>query len=517
MEMTQPLHRSLQMEPDRPHTVDGGRIRSVRESVDRISRLAAVLRANGVGAGDRVGIMAVNSDLFHESLLAVPWAGGVVVPVNYRWSAAEIAYSLNECDVAVVIVDDTFLPLLERVRELCAGVTTVIRSGTAAIEREVLDLEAELAAAEPLADQRRGGTDVFGIFYTGGTTGTPKGVALTHDNMAASAYGCVATGEFVTARGRLLHAAPMFHLADLCAWAGGLVVGSTHVFVPSFTPAGTLTVLSEQQVTDCLLVPTMIQMMVDAPGAKDVDVSCVRHIMYGASPMSEAVLTRARAVFTEATFLQLYGMSELSPVATALLSADHDDPAHRVSVGRAAPHVEVMVVDEDDVEVPRGTVGEIIVRGAATMLGYWKRPEETAAALRGGWMHTGDGGYMDDESFLFVVDRIKDMIITGGENVYSIEVENVISRHPAVATSAVIGLPDEKWGERVHAVVVLQPGAALTIEELIEFSRGSIAGYKIPRSLSVVDALPLSPAGKVLKRDLRASLTAAGRPEPAHA
>lgn len=516
MEMTQPLHRSLQLDPDRPHTVDGDRVRTVRESVDRISRLAGVLRANGVRTGDRVGIMALNSDLFHESLLAVPWAGGVVVPVNYRWSAAEIAYSLNECDVALVIVDDTFLGLLDAVRELCSGVTTVIHSGSASGTREVLDLETVLAATESLEDQRRGGADVFGIFYTGGTTGTPKGVVLTHDNMSASAYGCVATGEFVTAHGRLLHAAPMFHLADLCAWAGGLVIGSTHVFVPSFDPVGTLRTMGEQQVTDCLLVPTMIQMMVDAPGAKDVDVSCVRHIMYGASPMSEAVLTRARAVFTEATFLQLYGMSELSPVATTLLSADHDDPVHRVSVGRAAPHVELMVVDEDDAEVPRGTVGEIVVRGSATMLGYWKRPQETATALRGGWMHTGDGGYMDGESFLFVVDRIKDMIITGGENVYSIEVENVISRHPSIATCAVIGLPDEKWGERVHAVVVLQPGASLAIEELIDFSRSSIAGYKIPRSLSVLDALPLSPAGKVLKRDLRASLAGTPRPEPAH-
>ncbi|MDF2443997.1 MAG: hypothetical protein JWR01_2200 [Subtercola sp.] len=508
MEMTQPLHRSLQLDPDRAHTVDGDRIRTVRESADRIARLAAVLRQHGVEPGDRVGIMALNSDLFHEALLAVPWAGGVVVPVNYRWSAAEIAYSLDECEVAVLIADDNFLGLLDSVQQQFGGLTAVLHSGSAADGRAVLDLERLLGAAEPAEDLRRGGSDIFGIFYTGGTTGTPKGVVLTHDNLGASAYGCIATNEFVTPRGRLLHTAPMFHMADIAAWAGGLVVDSTHVFVPAFNPLGNLRTMSDQQVTDCLLVPTMIQMMVDAPGAREVDVACVRHIMYGASPMSEAVLTRARALFTEATFIQLYGMSELSPVATALLSADHDDPALRSSVGRAAPHVEVRVVDENDVEVPKGTVGEIVVRGSATMLGYWKRPAETAEALRGGWMHTGDGGYLNDRSYLFVVDRIKDMIITGGENVYSIEVENVLSKHPSIATCAVIGLPDEKWGERVHAVVVLQPGQSLSIDELMDFGRASIAGYKLPRSLSTVDALPLSPAGKVLKRDLRASLGA---------
>jgi acyl-CoA synthetase (AMP-forming)/AMP-acid ligase II len=210
-------------------------------------------------------------------------------------------------------------------------------------------------------------------------------------------------------------------------------------------------------------------------------------------------------MFPNATFLQAYGMSELAPVATMLLWADHDDPIHRRSAGRAAAHVEVRVADESDVEVPRGTVGEIQARGGATMVGYWKRPTETAEALRGGWMHTGDGGYMDEDGYVYVVDRIKDMIITGGENVYSVEVESVLSKHPGVAAVAVIGLPDEKWGERVHAVVVVQAGQVVTLEDIQELARGEIAGYKIPRSVSYVDALPLSAQGKVLKRDLRIS------------
>jgi acyl-CoA synthetase (AMP-forming)/AMP-acid ligase II len=503
MEITQTLHRALQLSPDRPNTVLGSRVRTVAESADRIARLAGALTSLGAQPDDRIAVVSLNSDIFHEALLGIPWAGCAVVPVNYRWSAAEIALSLAECDVTILIVDDTFFDLIAAVRDICPKLTTVIHSGEKATPEGWLRYEDVLAQAEPAEDARRGGSDIFGIFYTGGTTGTPKGVVLSHDNMMTSAFGCVASGEFLTSEGRLLHVAPMFHLADIASWMGGLLLGSTHVFVPAFTPAGVLATMAEQQATDVLVVPTMLQMMVDLPGAADYDLSSLRHIVYGASPMSEALLDRAAALFPNATFLQAYGMSELAPVATMLLMADHSHPVRRRSAGRAAAHTEVRVVDENDVEVPRGTVGEILARGGATMVGYWKRPEETAEALRGGWMHTGDGGYMDDDGYVFVVDRIKDMIITGGENVYSVEVENVVAKHPAVAAVAIIGLPDEQWGERVHAVVVLQPAQTVTLQEIQALARQHIAGYKIPRTLSIVDALPLSAQGKVLKRDLR--------------
>jgi len=508
MEITQPLHRAMQLSPSRPATVMGDRERTIAESGDRIARLAGALRRLGAVDDDRIAIVSLNSDIFHETLLAVPWAGGVVVPVNYRWSAQEIALSLKECNVEIVIVDDMFLDLVEAVRALCPQVTTVIHSGDKPAPEGTLDYEDLIERTDPAEDARRGGTDIFGIFYTGGTTGQPKGVVLSHDNMMTSAYGCVASGEFLTRDGRLLHAAPMFHLADIAAWTAGLVLGSTHVFVPSFTPLGVLQAFAEQNVTDVLLVPTMVQMMVDQPGAADFDLSSLAHIVYGASPMPEAILARARALFPNSTFLQAYGMSELAPVATMLLMEDHEHPVRRRSAGRAAWHTEVRVVDEHDVEVERGTVGEILARGGATMIGYWKRPDETAEALRGGWMHTGDGGYMDEDGYVFVVDRIKDMIITGGENVYSVEVENVVAKHPAVAACAVIGIPDEQWGEQVHAVVVLQPGATVSLEELKDLSREHIAGYKIPRGMTIVDALPISAAGKILKRELRTQIHA---------
>jgi acyl-CoA synthetase (AMP-forming)/AMP-acid ligase II len=247
----------------------------------------------------------------------------------------------------------------------------------------------------------------------------------------------------------------------------------------------------------------MIQLLVDHPRIDEFDVTSIRRISYGASPMSEGVLGRALKAIPNAQFTQLYGMTELSPAATGNLPEDHNDPRRRRAAGRALPHNEVRVVGPDDVELPRGEVGEIVVRGGNVMLGYWNRPEETAEALRGGWMHTGDAGYMDDGGYVFLTDRIKDMIISGGENVYSVEVENVLAQHPAVATVAVIGVPDETWGERVHAVVVPASGQTVTLEELRGFCAERIAGYKTPRSIELVEALPLSAAGKVLKRELR--------------
>jgi acyl-CoA synthetase (AMP-forming)/AMP-acid ligase II len=301
----------------------------------------------------------------------------------------------------------------------------------------------------------------------------------------------------------------MFHLADGAAWTARNCLGGTHVMVAGFTPAGVAAAIEAHRVTEVLLVPTMIQMLVDDPACADADLSSLRHLLYGASPISEAVLERAAKRLPTVEFTQAYGMTELSPVATLLGPAEHGVERLRRSAGRAAPHAEVRIVDPDDNEVPTGATGEIVCRGGHVMLGYWKRPQETAAALRGGWMHSGDGGYLDADGYLFVVDRIKDMIVSGGENVYSAEVENALAAHPGVAACAVIGVPDEQWGERVHAVVVRAPGTTATEDELRDHVRALIASYKTPRSVEFVEALPLSGAGKVLKRELRAPYWAA--------
>jgi acyl-CoA synthetase (AMP-forming)/AMP-acid ligase II len=503
MHLTQSLHRNVQQDPGGVATVFSDRVTTWAESFARVGRLAAGLRSLGVAEGDRVAILSLNSDRYHEYYFACWWAGAVVNPVNVRWSPAEIAYSLEDSGTRVLFVDDAFAAAVPAVQAAAPGLTTVVHCGDGPAPGGMRSYDSLLDEGT-IDDTCRGGDELAGVFYTGGTTGFPKGVMLSHRNLLTSALGSAATGNFVVPGGRLLHAAPMFHLADMAAWVGRNLVGGGHVMVPMFTPDGVLEAIAKHRVTDALLVPTMIQMLVDSPGIGAADLSSLRKLVYGGSPISEGVLDRVRAALPGVTLAQAYGMTELSPVATMLSPEEHDDPTLRRSAGRAAPHALVRIVDVDDKGLPRGEVGEIVVSGDHVMLGYWGKPAETAAAVVDGWMHTGDGGRMDERGYVFVVDRIKDMIVSGGENVYSAEVESAATTHPAVAACAVIGVPDDEWGERVHAVVVLQPGATLELADLRAHCKERIAGYKCPRSLEVVDALPLSGAGKVLKRELRA-------------
>ncbi|MGH3723223.1 MAG: long-chain-fatty-acid--CoA ligase [Mycobacterium sp.] len=509
MYLTQSLHRAVQQSPEAIATICGERVRTFASSADRIARLAGGLRQLGVQQGDRVGILALNSDRYHEYLYAVPWLGAVLNPVNIRWSATEIIYSLRDSDTTVLLVDDTHAAMIAPIRAGFPELRTIIYIGDGQPPPNTVSYEQLLATADPIADSRTGGSELLGIFYTGGTTGTPKGVMLSHQNLLTSALGALASGQYISTRGRLLHVAPMFHLAGIAAWTAGNLVGSAHIFQPRFVPSEALHAIQAYRITDIILVPTMIQMLIDEPDVDTYQLDTLRCLAYGASVISEAVLERARTVFPSAAFTQAYGMTELAPVATILLPEDHDDTVLRRAAGRAAPHTEVRIVNDDGTEVPRGSVGEVAVRGNNVMLGYWNRPEDTAAAVRDGWMHTGDGGYMDDAGYVFIVDRIKDMIITGGENVYSAEVENAIAQHQAVASVAVIGVPDERWGESVHAVVVLRAGRHADEGELRDHCRNLIAGYKVPSTIAFTDVLPMSAAGKILKRQLREQLTTA--------
>jgi acyl-CoA synthetase (AMP-forming)/AMP-acid ligase II len=502
MYLTQPLHNAVQQTPDAVSTVYRDRSLTNQQVMDRVARIAAGLRARGVGSGDRVGLVSLNTDTFFHACLAIAWADAVVVPLNTRWSVSELSYALAEADVRVLLLDDPFVRLADDLRASVPGLREIVASGDGPVPDGLTPL-ADLLAADPVPDAHRQGTALAGIFYTGGTTGRSKGVMLSHRSIFVSAVGSIAAMYRVPHGGASLLVAPAFHLAGFAIWIQGMVLNMTTVALPTFDPVGTLRAIEEHRIRHLLLVPTMIQMLVDHPEAPRHDLSSVESLIYGASPISEAVLERARKAFTAAAFTQAYGMTELSPTTTILTDEDHRDPALRRSAGRAAPYARVKIVDQNGAEVPRGTVGEIVAAGEHVMLGYWKQPEATAQAVRDGWMHTGDGGYMDQRGYVFVADRIKDMIISGGENVYSIEVENVVARHPAVAQVAVIGVPDDTWGERVHAVVTVLPGATLDLAELREFCKREIAGYKAPRSLEVVDGLPMSAAGKVLKRTLR--------------
>ncbi|NNH75214.1 long-chain fatty acid--CoA ligase [Nocardia uniformis] len=502
MYLTQGLHRAVQQHPDAIMTIYADRTRTFGEVADRVARLAGALRSLGVTAGDRVAMLSLNSDRYSEYLLAVPWADAVLNPVNIRWSPAEIIYSFVDSGTTVLFVDDAFAPMLPTIRQEYPGLIAVIHCGDGPTPDGTLSYEQLIADTAPIEDARRGGDALAGLFYTGGTTGFPKGVMLSHDNLFASALGSIASGYLFKPNGRYLHAAPMFHLADLAGWLAEVMLGGTHIIIAAFEPVATMKALATHQVTDVLLVPVMIQMLVDHPAATDYDLSGVERILYGASPIAQAVLERAMKLFPGAGLTQAYGMTEVAPVATLLGPAEHVAGLLR-SAGRAAPHADLRIVDAEGIEVPRGTVGEIAVRGDHVMLGYWNKPEETAAAVRDGWMHTGDGGYMDDRGYVFVVDRIKDMIVSGGENVYSAEVENAVAAHPSVAACAVIGVPDPEWGERVHAVIVCLPDRTVTAAEIREHAKTLIAGYKAPRTIEIVDALPVSGAGKILKRELR--------------
>lgn len=507
MYLTQALHRAAQQKPDHIAVRFGDRSQTFRQFADRVARLAGALQALGMRHGDRVAILALNSDRYLEYQMAVPWGGGVLCPCNIRWSAAEILYSLNDSGAAFLLVDEAFRPLVETIRRDAGALREVIYCGDAEVPAGMHDYEALPAGAEPVPDAVRRDDDLAGIFYTGGTTGFPKGVMLSHTNLCSSGLAMHSEGV-ASPGGTYLHAAPMFHLADIGVAVPHWMEGNTHVVIPAFSPEGVLDALERDRVTHVLLVPTMIQMLVDHPAMKKPrDLSALQTVLYGASPISEAVLDRAMAALPGVGFLQAYGMTELSPLATILPPLYHTPQARHLgkvrSAGRASFCTEVRIADTEGREVARGTVGEVIVRGPNVMQGYWNQPEQTAAALRDGWMHTGDGGYMDQDGFLFVVDRMKDMIITGGENVYSVEVENALAQHPAVMACAVIGIPSAEWGEAVHAVVVRNPDVAVSTEELIAHCKTFIAGYKCPRSVDFRDALPMSGAGKVLKTELR--------------
>lgn len=502
MYLTQGLHRAIQQTPAATMTICGDRHRTFREVGERVARLAGALRGLGVAEGDRVAMLSLNSDRYHEYLLAVPWADAVLNPVNIRWSAPEIVYSFADSATRVLLIDDAFAPMLPALRSGYPDLETVIHCGDGPTPEGALSYEELIAGAEPIEDARRGGDRLAGLFYTGGTTGFPKGVMLSHRNLVTSALGLSAGGDMIRPGARYLHAAPMFHLADLAAWASVTQLGGTHAMIPMFDPVQVMAAVERHGITEMVLIPVMIQAVVDHPELGRHDLSSLRMIAYGGSVITQAVLERAMAALPNTAFSQAYGMTELAPVATMLSSEDHAKANLLRSAGRAAPHCEVLIADPTDVEVPRHTVGEIVVRGDNVMQGYWNKPAETAEALRNGWMHTGDGAYMDDDGYVFIVDRLKDMIVVSGMKVFPNEVEDVLTSHPKVLEAAVIGLPDAHSGECVVAYIVRRD-ASLTVEDIREFCRQRLTGYKTPRRIEFRDALPKTNVGKILRRALR--------------
>ncbi len=506
-QVTQFLRRAVQVNARGTATIFADRRQDWASFQDRAARLAGALAGLGCKPGDRIGILALNSDRYLESFFGLSWGGFIFVPINTRLAPPEMVFWLADSGCSALLVDDTFTPVLAQVLPHTPDLRTIVHIGDAATPAGQLSYEALIDGAQPATDAGCRGNDVAGIFYTGGTTGRSKGVMLSHRNIVANAQNTLPA----TPIGRdtvYVHAAPMFHVADGALTFLVTGFGGTHVFLPRFDPVAFLRIVEEHRVTTTLIVPTMVNMVVHHPEVTTRDLSSLSGVVYGASPMPEAVIRRALEVMPQVRFTQAYGQTEASPVMTLMPPEYHcfEGPlsGRMKSAGRAVLGCEIRIMDENDNEVPRGTVGEICGRGDLVTVGYWKQPDLTAHTMRNGWLHTGDGGTMDDEGFVYIVDRVKDMIVSGGENVYSAEVEAALYDHPAVAECAVIGVPDDKWGERVHAVVRLKAGMAATEAALIATCHAQIAGYKCPRSVTIrEEPLPLSGAGKILKTELR--------------
>jgi long-chain acyl-CoA synthetase len=513
------LRRAVRYFPNNAATIHEGRKQSYRELWERAQALSKALGDLGARRGDRIAIYLLNGPQFLEVVYACFEIGAVVVPLNTRLAADELVFIINDAECRAFITDESLQPLAASFKSRLSGVEHFVAAGGAGdfidyetmMARQIVD-SANSPAKPPdslSSGEGQSEEDLVGLFYTSGTTGLPKGVMLNHRNLWMNAMHTLAT-RAPEPNAVFLHAAPMFHLATFPAVINITLIGGAHAVLPKFDLEALMEIVERERVTSTVLVPTMINLLISHPDIGKHDLSSLRRITYGASPMPVELLKRAMKVFPGVEFFQGYGQSESSPLLTALMPEDHitegDERFTRrlASCGRPVIGVEVEVVDENDRPVKRGEVGEVVARGPNVMMGYWKRPEETATALRGGWLHTGDMATIDEEGYIYLVDRKKDMIISGGENVYSTEVENVIYQHPTVREAAAIGVPDEKWGEAVKAIVTLKAGASLTESELIEFCASKLADYKVPKSVEIREGeLPKSATGKILKKELR--------------
>jgi long-chain acyl-CoA synthetase len=504
MDVISAFLRTVRQQPDSIAIIDGDERVSWRELAERIGIVAAALRRFGVRRESTVAILSLSSTKVFELFYAVPWAGGRFCPLNYRLTTTEIIEIVEDANVEILFVDEAFV---DSVPTLKASARHIIFVGAGQAPEGMIDYESLLGEAQALRHSDCSEEDVACLYYTGGTTGKAKGVMLTHRNIFANALN-FALATNLTEQDRVLHCGPMFHVASGSRVYNAGIFGASNVIIPRFEAHDVLKNIELHQVSVVSLVPTMLNTIVHLHDFGSYDVSSLRMILYGASQISPALLDTAMSKFDGVAFCQAYGQTEVAPFATVLAPRYHclDGPLSGKlrSVGRPIGSVEVRVVDTDDSDLPTGTVGEIIIRGPNVMKGYLNKPELTAIALRGGWMHSGDLGFFDEDGFLYVVDRAKDMIISGGENIYSVEVENAISAHPAVSECAVFGIPDIQWGETVHAVIVLKKDYRLESSDIIQHCRRLIGGFKLPRSIEFRnEPMPLSGANKILKNTLR--------------
>jgi long-chain acyl-CoA synthetase len=481
---THTLGRAARLFPERTALASGATRSTFRELHARVAHVAAALSRHGFGVGDRLAILLPNEAEYLELVYACTWLGVIAVPLNTRLSAVEIDRVLADASPRGLI------------RHSSLPAPTLQVSWQLVLDEEPLDARGE-SAPEPVYDPEA----IAALIYTSGTTGRPKGVVLTHANILANVDHSnywVPFGEDSV----YLHAAPAFHIADFPLMFAAPAQGACQVTIPKFSPTGFCEAVQRERVSHTVLVPTMINLLTDSWDIAAYDLSSLKVCGYGGSPMAPELIRRTRELLPELELFQVYGLSETGYL-TGLRDNEHT-ASRLTSCGRTCPGVDLRVVDELGEEVEPGQTGELVARGANVMRGYWNNPEETERAFRGGFLRTGDVGYQDADGFFFILDRLKDLIVTGGENVYSGEVEAVLYEHPAVREAAVFGIPDPTWGELVTACVVLEPGSTLTAGELVAHCRRSLANYKVPRHVEFSETeLPKSGSGKILKRALR--------------
>ena len=508
------LERAEALHPAATAVVDADVKRTYAETTARVRAVAACLRERGLAHGDRLAILEPNSAAYLESYFAAAALGAILCPLNVRLTPLELAAILRDAGARALVAHPGFAGLVEETLARETPLESVLWTGEGPPPSSRLDASSFERAASSPAERprfaRAAPDDVAQLYYTSGTTGRPKGVMLTHRNVLAHALGAIAELD-LGERDTWGHFAPMFHLAD--AWAVFAVtwVGGRHVFVPRFEEQAVLAAIERDRVGVTNLVPTMLGRLLQLEGVERRDFSSMRLLLSGGAPIAPALVRRALQVFG-CEYAQTYGMTETSPFLTlGRLSERHRrlEPERRLALqakaGRAFLAVELAIVDEDGSPVPRDgrTVGEIRARGDTVTPGYWNQPQETSAAFRDGWLCTGDLASVDAEGFVEIVDRRKDLIKSGGETVYSTEVEHVLAEHPAVLESAVFGRTDPRWGERVCAAVVLRPGSVAGDAELESFCRTRLAGFKVPRTFLLLAELPRTASGKVRKHVLR--------------
>src|ERR1700757_5173724 len=478
------LGRALRFYPGQTALARDGRLLTFRELNTRVEGIAGTLTSHGFGVGDRLALLLPNGPDYIELVYACSMLGVVAVPLNTRLSTKEIDRVLEDAHPRGI-----------------ARHSSLAVPGVQLSWQQVIDEESLPISSDPISKVFYDPEAVLGLIYTSGTTGQPKGVMVTHANVLADIHNFNYWMRY-TEGGIYLHAAPIFHIADFPSMFTAPAFGTSQITIPKFSAQTFCETVEREHVTHTVLVPTMINLLTQFPDARKYDLSSLQVLAYGGSPMAPELVRGTRELLSKVKLIQVYGLSETG-FLTGLQDQEHSEDK-LISCGRPCPGVDLLVADTSGKQVEPGEAGELIVRGANVMRGYWNNPEETAATFRDGLFRTGDIGHQDTAGYFYILDRLKDMIVTGGENVYSGEVEAVIYAHPAVREVAVFGIPDPKWGEIVKACVVLKPGKTLTAEELIAYCRQSLANFKVPRSIEFSEAeLPKSGSGKILKRVLR--------------